>query len=120
VEEEDLSYVQSSSSADFAFSIDGCFTNDAEKIIKVNVGGVDLHFEINICSSTNIISSNKWEYCKRRGIKCKSKKITKDLLTYNLTPLETLGKFECELKVGHFTTFDEVYVVNGNVNSLLS
>jgi transposase InsO family protein len=121
VEDEDLNNIQSSSSADFAFSIDGCFTNDTEKSIKVNVGGVDLQFEIDSCSSTNIISSSTWEYCKRRGIKCKSTKISKDLYPYNsTTPLKTLGKFECELKVGHFTTFDEVYVVQGNDKSLLS
>ena len=121
VEHEDLNFVQSSSSADFAFSIDGRFKNDTEKSIKVNVGGVELQFEIDSCSSTNIISSSTWENCKRMGIKCKSTRITKDLYPYNsLTPLKTIGKFECELKVGRFTTFDEVYVVHGNDKSLLS
>ncbi|KAF4527949.1 hypothetical protein B566_EDAN014122 [Ephemera danica] len=121
VEHEDLNFVQSSSSADFAFSIDGRFRYDTEKSIRVNVGGVELQFEIDSCSSTNIISSATWENCKRRGIKCKSTRITKDLYPYNsLTPLKTIGKFECELKVGRFISFDEVYVVHGNDKSLLS
>ena len=104
-------------SDEYSFTISDKF-EDAQ--VEVKMGGVPVNMIVDSGSSVNVIDKALWERLKKQKIKCISKRNTRKLYAYGATePLEVVGTFTAELKVGNSSVSAEVIVIQGKGEPLL-
>lgn len=113
---------------DYAYNEEHAFyvNNERKKdtgTVTLNVGGVDsADILIDSGATSNLMGQPTWEWLKRHGIKCESKRSAKVLFAYgSQEPLETLGTFKANVKSGDSRKqcTAEFIVVKGHGRTLL-
>ena len=88
--------------------------------VMAEIGGVPVKMVADSGASVNIIDRALWEELKKQKLKCVSRKSSKRLYPYGATkPLEVLGTFEAELKIGSSHISADFTVIEGKGEPLL-
>ena len=88
--------------------------------VMAEIGDVPVKMVADSGASVNIIDRALWEELKKQKVKCVSRKSSKRLYPYGATkPLEVLGTFEAELKIGSSHISADFTVIEGKGEPLL-
>lgn len=108
---------ETSNSIDYMF-----YTGGLSALTDCWLGGVRIQAVIDSGAGANMITKDTWEELKEKKVELWNQEVGSDrnFLAYGEVPIEVVGRFQAEVKIGMTTVEAKFYVVKQGKQNLLS